>query len=342
MNEERDLLAALKAADQELSRATLSAEAKARIGDKLASAIERGRHRRSTFLPVMAVALAGAAALLWIMSSPVPTAPPAKAPAVARAAGFAWQGTGCSTADGALHLDGSCRARVEEMQLSISSGRQAELIRLDDGVRLRRGSAEFEVVPRDKRRPLRVWVSRGAIEVTGTRFTVEQRQGGGHVDLLEGSIRFRAADGTVTLIHPGTRFEWLDRPPAPKTADRAVSGQPPAPPSRVETGRPAGRATGKPRSPSVSSEAADDLIEAVHALRAERRYREAADLLEKTRTMDWDRRTAEVLSVEEGDLLEHLGDKRTACAHWRAHVARFPGGRHGDAIRKARARLSCR
>jgi TolA-binding protein len=358
MNEGRDLLVALRAAEQALAQETLSAEAKARIAGKLAAAGDRARRRRSAALPVMALALGATAAWLIALRSPgdPTTWPAAERPAVVRAAGFSWEGTGCAATEGAasMRLDGGCRARVEDMQLSISSGRQAELIRLDDGVRLARGSAEFEVAHRDRGRPLRVWVSGGVIEVTGTRFVLEQRPDGGHVDLIEGSIRFRAADGTVTLIRPGHRFTWFD-PPAPAEApdaalppggpvdsDRGVTRRAPALPRRVDTQQKAAGAAMEGRRRSPSSEAAEELVEAVQALRAQRRYRAAVDLLEQSRAVEWDRRTAQILSFEEGDLLEQLDDKDAACAHWRAHQARFPGGIHDGPIRIALARLRCR
>jgi ferric-dicitrate binding protein FerR (iron transport regulator) len=349
MTEQRDLLAPLRAAGEALSRANLSHAARQRIGDRLAEAAAAPR-RRSALLPGVALALAAGIAV-WLMvardrAQPQPAAEPTVAPAAPGAAGrsFAWEGLTCSAAEQGptLTADGGCRVRVDQMGMSISSRAEVELVRLDDGVRLARGSAEFEVAHRDSRQPVRVWVSGGSIEVTGTRFTVHQHARGGHVDLIDGGIRFRATDGTTTAIRPGTRFVWLDRPPPAPARDAT----PPAPEIRRQLPRPprpprAPRPARDPRVP-ISGDAAARAIEDVQALRAERRYRDAARLLRHLRAANWDRSTAEVLSFEEGDVLEHLGDDRAACAHWRAHQARFPGGTYRAAIERAQRRLRCR
>jgi hypothetical protein len=326
---ERDLLGPLRAADRALSTTPLSSAARERIGDHLRAATRAKSLRSAIVWPSIAFALGGAAVWLFLLSGAEPAAPRPEAQPAVRAAGFTWEGIRCSATEraGGLSLDGWCRVRVETLGLSISSRRQAEIVRHDDGVRLAAGSAEFEVAHREGDRPVHVRVSAGVIEVTGTRFIVEQESGGGHVDLLEGSIRFRAADGRITPVQQGTRFAWLDR--------AAVA----APPETAPPARPQPRIA--PRR-FLPGEAAAGVIERVHALRAERRYQEAVDLLRKERARDWDNRTAEVLSFEEGDLLERVGDDRAACLHWRAHQARFRGGTYREPIDRALARLGCR
>jgi hypothetical protein len=358
---ERDLLDPLRAADRALSATTLSSAARERIGDSLRTAANRAPRPRSAILgPAIAFALGGAAVWLLLPGGAEPAAPRPEAQPAVRAAGFTWEGSRCSATerDGGLSLDGWCRVSMERIGLSISSRRQAELVRLDDGVRLAAGSAEFEVAHREGGPPVQVRVSAGIIEVTGTRFIVEQERGGGHVDLLEGSIRFRAVDGSVTPVQQGTRFAWVDRSvaappvaeapvaeapvPAPSGAEAPVaapSGSAPpvaAPPVPVED-----RSRIAPR-PMLPAEAAAGVIERVQALRAERRYQEAVELLRQERARSWEHRTAEILSFEEGDLLERVGDERAACLHWRAHQARFRGRRYRQPIDRALARLGCR
>jgi hypothetical protein len=365
MGDGRDLVRLLRAADERISRASLSHEAHARIRAELTTAA-RGRPRdRSRRLLPLAGALCGAAALWLVMRL---LGGPAEDPEVTavRAAGFAWQGARCSAAEsaGSLTLDGECRVRAEEQGISISSRGQAEIVRLDDGVQLARGTAEFEVAHRPRRQPVRVRVSAGAIEVTGTRFIVEQSGQGGHVDLLEGSIRFRAKDDTVTQVRPGTRFTWVDPPSPPRPAvppagappppiaagvDAAAAGRvDPAPAPATATATATGSATASAKhAPRASAGArspassAARLIERVQVLRAQRRYQEAIDLLRQAQARSWDPDTAEILSFEEGDLLDRAGDPARACDHWRAHAKRFPGGMYREAVSEALSRPRC-
>jgi hypothetical protein len=76
-------------------------------------------------------------------------------------------------------------------------------------------------------------------------------------------------------------------------------------------------------------------------LREEGRYREAAAALSTIRSAKIDARTAEVLSFEEGEVLEHLVDEASACAHWKRHAERFPAGRYGEFVDAKMRRLGC-
>ncbi|MEM6996926.1 MAG: hypothetical protein AAF721_40865, partial [Myxococcota bacterium] len=78
---------------------------------------------------------------------------------------------------------------------------------------------------------------------------------------------------------------------------------------------------------------ADALIERVAELRRAGKYRRAASVLRKALRSRWDRRTAQVLSYELGQILQrHHDDGAAACRHWRRHQARYPGGRYAGAV----------
>lgn len=95
--------------------------------------------------------------------------------------------------------------------------------------------------------------------------------------------------------------------------------------------------------PSGSSDEAAAIIEEVARLRAQGRYADAASVLRRAnKARRWDRRTAQVLSYELGEIIErHLDDTAAACKHWARHQARFRGGRYARAITAAQERLDC-
>ncbi|HTE54965.1 MAG TPA: FecR domain-containing protein [Kofleriaceae bacterium] len=415
MTEGKDLLGPLREADRELSRATLAPRTRQRIEDRLADASDaaaaRGHGKRRVVLAVAAAAVIAFAA--WARQDRGER-DDRRPPASGRVAGFAWRGDACRAADraGALVLDGTCRAEVDELGIAISSRGAAELVRVEAGVRLVGGTAEFQVEHVAADHPVvRVAVSAGVIEVTGTRFTVVEEPGRGHVDLHEGRIQFRAADDTLTAVEPGRRLVWvapkrevrgdhaaaaapaapasihkrvasepaaaaaLDEPtasPSPAPRDRATRApairhsairQPairrqavataPAPAASARSAAPPPTApppaaTALPPPPVVPvpthlpDQAAASLIDRVLALRAERRYREAADLLRQASRQNWRPSTAELLSYEEGDIRARLPDRAAACDHWRRHRTRFPAALHAAAIEKSMKRLGCR
>ncbi len=95
--------------------------------------------------------------------------------------------------------------------------------------------------------------------------------------------------------------------------------------------------------PVGTSDEAAAIIEEVTRLRSKGHYREAAGALRRAENARrWDRRTAQVLSYERGEILErHLGDREATCAHWARHQRRFPNGRYSRAVTAARERLRC-
>lgn len=118
---------------------------------------------------------------------------------------------------GAARLDDlladATTALGERRALPLADGSVVEMntgsaldIRLEDGerrVRLRHGEAFFQVA-RDADRPFVVQTDHGAVRVTGTRFSVADRDGETVVAVEEGSVEVRAArgdGGAVRLTH---------------------------------------------------------------------------------------------------------------------------------------------
>ncbi|WP_240359632.1 FecR domain-containing protein [Pyxidicoccus trucidator] len=208
------------------------------------------------------------------------------------------------------------------------------------GVRLVRGRAEFSVERRKPgASPAVVLVSGGAIEVMGTRFTVEEREAGGAVTLHEGAIVFRRLTGEVVPLRPGQTLGWPVAEPA-EPARRGLASpepeppQPPAPPSpEVASSRPPAAAG---RAPSV-----EEVLRELEVLRGRHEFERAARHLEAAMRKQ-PIATRERLSFELGSLLTHqLKDAQRACAHWARHERQFPRGRYAEAVQRARETLSC-
>lgn len=138
--------------------------------------------------------------------------------------------------------------------------------------------------------------------------------------------------------------------PAADAVEAAPSPAPSLAPSLAPMRHhPARKSTDPPQAPkarptpSGSSDEAAAIIEQVARLRAQGRYADAASVLRRAnRARRWDRRTAQVLSYELGEIIErHLDDTAAACKHWARHQARFRGGRYARAVTAARERLAC-
>lgn len=222
-------------------------------------------------------------------------------------------------------------ARFEDPAFgAVSNAGPVAFERARDGVRLIEGEATFSVThDTEWTRPKRVVVSHGAIEIIGTRFTVDQTADGGTVVLHEGTIRFVDEEGAVTLS-VGERLRWprvkerddaSDPAPAPTTSASA----PPTPPAAVS-------ASSDPR----------ELMRKVEELRSRGRYDEAAELLRKVEGVRGDGATRERLSFERGSLLTYQRkDRARACAHWIRHLEQYPHGRYGDDVHRALQHLKC-
>lgn len=241
---------------------------------------------------------------------------------------FALAGDECESrpAGTASEMRGDCRLVAEHMTVEVWE--TAVLEAEESSLRLHSGRALFDVAPvRSSDTPVRIEVSHGAIEVVGTRFAVAQDGDGGHVDLFEGKIRFHAEDGTVVDIRPGQRHGWGSEKVAIDDRNEDT----------IEI------------LPDVESEAKrrpmamerDDIISRVEKLRAEQRYRAAISVLRDANRKRWDRRTAQSLSYELGELLRLRGDRDAACEHLHAHQRRFPDGLYDDAIERWLDKLDC-
>ncbi len=292
---------------------------------------------------------------------------------------FTVQGEGCRHEQDARDtvFRGTCR--LVSSQMAVHTWEQVRMREDDGAVRLREGTAMFDIETVEAGEPpTRIHVSHGVIEVLGTRFTIEQSPRGGHVDLFEGRIRFVALDGTTTEIAPGQRYTWgetiaaltLTPPPAATSAaggsasgqEEAAVADVPTPdesvtpsveplvepePARERTRHRSSRARknekAEPSNPSGSADEAAAIIEEVARLRGQGRYTDAVGVLRRAESARrWDRRTAQVLSYELGEIIErHLDDDAAACAHWARHQTRFGGGRYARAVQSARERLGC-
>ncbi|SEU40273.1 FecR family protein [Myxococcus fulvus] len=214
------------------------------------------------------------------------------------------------------------------------------------GVRLVRGRAEFSVSHRPRGAlPAVVLVSGGAIEVMGTRFTVEERGEGGTVTLHEGAIAFRQSGGEVVPVQVGQTLAWPvvkpDEPALPVPVSPA-----PAPP---EAGSPPALATppGPKVVPSrvpptvVRAPNVEEVLRELEVLRGRHEFEQAARYLKESMRKQ-PAATRERLSFELGSLLTYqLKDAQRACAHWARHEEQFRRGRYAEAVQRARGTLSC-
>jgi transmembrane sensor len=200
------------------------------------------------------------------------------------------------------------------------------------GVRLVRGRAEFSV----KRRkpgapPAVVLVSGGAIEVMGTRFTVEEREAGGAVTLHEGAIVFRWLTGEVVQLRVGQTLEWpVAEPASPE----------PAPPQPLATSSPVA-ASSRPPAAAARAPSVEEILRELEVLRGRHEFEQAVRHLEVAMRKQ-PAATRERLSFELGSLLTYqLKDAQRACAHWARHERQFLRGRYAEAVQRARGTLSC-
>ena len=339
--------------------------------------------RRRPWIPMISFA-AGAALVLAVFAlggEPELATPESAAPAPMHAA---WQvgGDNCHVTRGEVELvlDGSCRVEPPRGGVVIESRATTRLRPVDGGMALVDGTAMLESLPRTEAdhdpEPWHIEVPGGMLEVLASRLSVVVSGDRGHVDLLEGTMRFVASDGRTTTVEPGERFRfssaralaWTSpaaiepdavEPPQP-LGDAAPEDGPPAP-STDEIAPPlaAGqrlaelaRETEAPRSrPSSrslqgreapSSDELRRIVDRVAELRAQRQYSAAASLLRDALAKRWDRRTREVLGYELGTILSKQPDEHPeACRHFAEHRRRFPSGRYARAIARAEERLGC-
>jgi transmembrane sensor len=332
--------------------------------------------RRRTWIPMVSFA-AGAALVLAVFAlggEPQVASQRAAAPAPMHAA---WQvdGDNCHVTRGEVELvlDGSCRVDPPREGVVIESRATTRLRPIEGGMALVDGTALLESMSGPEGVPWRVEVPGGVLELLASRLSVVVAGDHGHVDLLEGTMRFVGDDGRVHAVEPGERFRFgrpgaLAMRPSPDAgaaepwegaeplaeapAATATPGEPSAddPPALAAGERLAALAEEQARAPrgrgrSTAAPSSDELrrvVDRVAELRAQRQYQAAVSLLHDALRKRWDRRTREVLSYELGMLLStQVRDEAGACAHFAAHRQQFPAGRYARAIERVEARLRC-
>lgn len=329
--------------------------------------------RRRTWIPMLTFA-AGAAMVLAVFAfgEPEVATRHEAAPAPMHAA---WQvvGDDCHVirSEHELVLDGSCRVEPTRAGVVIESRATTRLRPIAGGVALVDGTALFEVMSGPEGIPWRVEVPGGVLELLGTRLSVVVAEDRGHVDLLEGTMRFVTEDGRVHAVEPGERFRfgadgalatWVEPGDAEALAGEAgvvasasVAAEPDDQPALAAGERlaalgretdeaaegKAGRSRGRSGAAVPSSEELRRVVDQVAELRAQRQYQAAVSLLRDALRERWDRHTREVLSYELGTILSTQLHDAGACAHWAAHREQFPAGRYARAIDRAEHRLSC-
>lgn len=219
-----------------------------------------------------------------------------------------------------------------------------------------RGRCRFVVTPRTGAQPpLRVQVSGGVIEVTGTEFLVDQGETSGKVDLLEGTIRFLAPGRAPIEMHAGESFAWISSA-APEASTSSAPTEVvvarealPADAIRIRKDSSAARSVARavPEASATSGQieretgrnpvAREDVLDRVQRLRSNGRYDEALRALPELNSDSLDDDDREVLSYEKGTLLERSGRNDAACQHWEAHARTYPRGSYRELVN---ARLS--
>lgn len=223
-----------------------------------------------------------------------------------------------------LLLASGCRLRVAEPALELEAWAPTRVAPIAGGLAMLSGVASFAVEHRsDPASPARIGVSGGTIEILGTRFVIEQRESGGHVDLISGAIAFRDLDGALASVEAGRRHHW--RTPA------------------IEPDEPT------PTRPRTELDETDDtrarelaeVLDEVARLRHAGAYAEAIARLDALRERDYPARTREVVSYERATLVERADTPAAACASWAAHRRRFPDGRYDADIERRLDALDC-
>lgn len=339
---EAEVIAQIQAVDQALARREMSAAASERVRQALLrQAAARPLHARLRWWPMVAFA-AGAALMAALLvdrreaDPAVATRSEVVAPAMAAPEVVAPAEPDCDDfAAGELRLGlGDC---VAGDGVHISAWTPATIERIGDRVEVRDGELIFTVDPRPGR-PLHVFAGAIDIEVVGTRFAVHQREGAGRVSLFEGRLRVRTADGSIVAMERGQQLEWSAEDPPPDAQ---------ALPQRGEAGQSPAR--GARRAPTPATEAAPatdrglaELLAEVAGLRRSGQFQAAVERLREADASEWSERSRQLVSYEIGTLLERqLGDMAAACAHWREHRRRFPGGLRDDIVARSITRLGC-
>lgn len=345
MERSQELLERLKAADDALSTERMSRAGSRRVARHLSRELDSlAKPSRVGWIPMLTFVAGAVLVLLFLRWSTAPVPSTSEAQARPEMAVFV-SGADCdATTDRTAETTtthGACRIATSAPSMTIDTIDGTELEVADRVVRLRAGSALFDV---DKVRgePIRVAVPQGEIVIVGTRFRVVVTGVRTEVELYEGELEFHDDAGKVTPIFAGqlVGFGGVVAPPSVKAA------APPAEPRVEKTpavtpAPPAARP--KPaaeRSPTEND--AGPVIEEAERFRREGRYAEAAGVLRRALKRRWPSRTADVLSYELGRILERrMKDTSAACEHWRAHLKRFERTRYRARIERSMNSLDC-
>jgi transmembrane sensor len=333
MAEDRRLLPRLVTAERSMQDVRLPARAVKRIADRIDRELDRtARARRIAWIPMLTFVAGAALVLAFLAVRRSGDEPIAKSHVMAPSVRVAGPDCRHHEQGGALGLTGACEVSTGSPAMRIQTVAGAELDVVDREVRMKRGTALFDVdkVVGD---PLRVVVPGGTIVVVGTRFRVVVDRDGGRVDLYEGALEFRADDGSVAPIATGQRFAFgmPATPAAPPEDDEPIVLE-------EEEAAPVSKPAPRVEPPAHASA----IIEEVQRLRRSGDYERAAAKLRDALAERWPTRTAEVLSYELGTILaRHLGDSAAACAHWRRHLQRFAASRYRRQIDASLAVLAC-
>jgi FecR protein len=350
-----DFVEQLRRLDQALGDQEPSAELDRRMRRTLAG---EGEVHPSGWLvrPGLLVVGAGALAVLLLAIFVIRPTPPVTAPSSPLpVAGLEVLGgtTSVRRHDRSLRcISDRCDVRLgpAKVRLLLASGTRVR--RRGQHMELIRGTATFAVKPRRRGADsVKIYVSHGMIEVTGTRFRLRQGPEGGSVTLHRGSIRFHAsgADQRIVTLRPGQSLSWPIAGQSPgSTADAGSKPDLAAPPSNLEP-RPRPRPRPRPgRTVDAGASAplspADEvsLRQQVERLRSQGRYADAAAAIQGALPRLKDRARRELYSFELGLILtHHLSNPRRGCRHWRQHLARFGAARHSAEIARARQKLGC-
>ena len=219
---------------------------------------------------------------------------------------------------GVMTLEGPCEMALMQPPMKIHVLERARLIPTTNGVDVLEGWIAFDVDPvAEGSDPVRVGLPSGSIEVLGTRFTVWTDGRRGHVDLLEGRIRFHGSRG-LQNVQPGQRVVWDEQiEPAPASPPPARA---PTPPAAAPLREP---------------------VRQIARLRSMGRHAEALELVDRLLAHTTDSSIAEALSFEKGTLLQATGQRAAACRHFDKHLARFDSGRTLRVVAQRRDALGC-
>jgi transmembrane sensor len=330
---------------------SLTREVLTRLNDELAQG-DRPRRRRVLALSLVgATALTCTVAVLWVSR----LSPVAGRAATESLPGFVasdatedlrWRGL---EEGGVEILSGAITLRLDATAVSVRAARGTSLRREQGSLRVLSGMAHVEVEPQRQGEVVRVLVSHGAVEVVGTRFTIEQGTDGGVVYLERGAVRFIADSGAVILMRPGDSLRY----PIPESQPAAVTQS--APDDAIGTQREPVRPKAKPQprgeratttvAPKETTDVQLDpqaLVRDIEAMRHRREYVELDALLTRTLAGGLAEPLREHASFDLCDLLVHHGnDHARACTHIAEHLRRYRGGDYTQTLERYQLEVGC-